>query len=201
MQSLKDSSARPWSRCWEKWAQLFVRLDPGLARRRHRLGHLLLLKPNKRNSLLLVLRYPIATLSTSVFNVPLFTSHVLQRLLWQSSPYSGILTQFTYSLTVFSMRSDKKEWLGDNKSWGACALTRAERVTHSVRLRSGCRKEQPDHAPSFLSFFLPSRLSPSFCPSPQRVTPPLPPILTAMWTVPIRITLLALSMRVRMQEN
>ena len=28
----------------EKWARLFVRLDPGLARRRHCLGHFLLLK-------------------------------------------------------------------------------------------------------------------------------------------------------------
>jgi hypothetical protein len=29
---------------YEKWARLLVRLDPGLARRRHCLGHLLLLK-------------------------------------------------------------------------------------------------------------------------------------------------------------
>ncbi len=76
-----------------------MRLDPGLARRRHFLGHLLLLKSNKRNSLLLVLRYPIVTLSTSVLNVALFTTLDLLRLLWQSSPYSGILTQLTYSLT------------------------------------------------------------------------------------------------------
>ena len=56
--------------------------------------------PNKGNSLLLVLRYPIPTLSTSVLNVPLFTTHYLLCLLWQSSPFSGILMQFTYSLTL-----------------------------------------------------------------------------------------------------
>jgi hypothetical protein len=78
---------------------VIVLLDPRLARRNHCLGHLFLLKPNKFNSLLLVLRYPIVTLSTSVLNVPLFTRHDLLCLLWQSSPYSGILTQFTYSLT------------------------------------------------------------------------------------------------------
>ena len=127
MQSLTNSSERLWSRCWkilwevgtviwrktlcvcdhvagkyyEKWTRLFVvRLDPGLARRRHCLGHLWLLKRNKRNSLLVVLRYPRATHSTSVLNVPLFTTHVLLCLLWQSSPYCGILMQFTYSLTL-----------------------------------------------------------------------------------------------------
>jgi hypothetical protein len=45
------------------------------------LDHLLLLKPNKRNSLHLVLRYSISTLSTSVLNVPLFTTHDLLCLL------------------------------------------------------------------------------------------------------------------------
>jgi hypothetical protein len=90
---LKDSSPRSWSRCWEKWERLFVWLDPGLTRRCHCLGHLLLLKPNKQTSLLLVLRYPINTLSTSVLKVPLFTTHDLLCLLWQSSLYSGILRE------------------------------------------------------------------------------------------------------------
>ncbi len=48
MQNLKDNSVWPWSRCWERWARLFVCLDPGLPRRSHCLSHLLLLKPNKR---------------------------------------------------------------------------------------------------------------------------------------------------------
>jgi hypothetical protein len=39
------------------------------------------------------------TLSTAVLNDPSFTTHDLLRLLWQSSPYSGILTQFRYPLT------------------------------------------------------------------------------------------------------
>ncbi len=95
VQSLKDSSARPWSRCWEKWAHPRPWTRPSAPL----FGHLLLLKPNKGNSLLLVLRYPIDTLITSVLNVPLFTTHVLLRLLWQSSPFSGILMQLTYSLT------------------------------------------------------------------------------------------------------
>jgi len=97
MQSLKDSSARPWSRCWEKRARLprpWTRPSAPYS------AILLLLKPKQTDSLLLVLRYPIATLSTSVLNIPLFTTHYLLRLLWQSSPFSGILMQFTYSLTL-----------------------------------------------------------------------------------------------------
>jgi hypothetical protein len=58
-------------KCCEKRARLFVRLDPQMA-----------------------------TLSTSVLNDPSFTTHVLLCLLWQSSPYSDILTQFTYPLTL-----------------------------------------------------------------------------------------------------
>jgi len=42
--------------------------------------------------------------------------------------------------SIFLMRSDRKEGLGDNESCGACALTRAGTVTHSARLRSGCRR-------------------------------------------------------------
>ena len=48
MQSLKDSSARPWSRCWEKWARLprpWTRPSAPL------FGHLLLLKPKQREQL------------------------------------------------------------------------------------------------------------------------------------------------------
>jgi hypothetical protein len=94
MQRLKDNSVWMWSRCWkyfEKWTRSFVRLDPGLVRRRHCLGHLFLLN-RKRNNLLFVPRYPIATLSTSSLNDPSFTTHDLLFLLWQSSPYSDILT-------------------------------------------------------------------------------------------------------------
>ena len=54
----------------------------------------------KRKVLLLVSWYPTTTLSTSVLNDPSFTTHDLLCLLCQSSPYTEILTQFTYSLTV-----------------------------------------------------------------------------------------------------
>jgi hypothetical protein len=43
-------------------------------------------------SLILTRSTQMATLSTSVLNDPSSTTHDLLRLLWQSSPYSGILT-------------------------------------------------------------------------------------------------------------
>jgi hypothetical protein len=59
----------------------------------------------KRKILLLVPRHTTDTLSTSVLNDPSFTTHDLLRLLWQSSPNSDILTQFTYSLTSLTLTS------------------------------------------------------------------------------------------------
>jgi len=53
----------------------------------------------------------MATLSTSVLNDPSFITHVLLRLLWQSSPYSDILMQFTYPLTTTRNTSIKRETL------------------------------------------------------------------------------------------
>jgi hypothetical protein len=101
MQSLKHSSARLWSRCWKMLWEVgtVICVSRPLTSPSERFsGHSLLLNI-KRKVLLLVPRYPTATLSTSVRNDPSFTTHDLLRLLCQSSPYTDILTEFTYSST------------------------------------------------------------------------------------------------------